>query len=252
MARPWKIAIALLAVLAIVGLVTLPTLMRSVLRLRHAGVSEEEAHRELTQPTISTPTDTPKTAKLFWISANSQAVLDSSEVELPLSADPVQRSKQLIIALITRPPSATQRTLPADTELLQFYLLPDGTAIADFSEALSNEMPSGILSEQMAVDSLLHTLGENVSGIHQLKILIRGQEADTLAGHVDLTGYFRVEPDPLVSSSTSDNSVPAPVVTAVPAKAPTVSAPAVAGPAAVLPAAHAPSSPVVASPTKTP
>jgi hypothetical protein len=53
-------------------------------------------------------------------------------------------------------------------------------------------MPSGILSEQMAVDSIAQTLGANVPSIRRLKILIHGQEAETLAGHIDLTGVFPV------------------------------------------------------------
>jgi len=46
----------------------------------------------------------------------------------------------------------------ADAVLLAFYLLPDGTGIADFSEALATSVPSGIASEQMAVDSIARTL----------------------------------------------------------------------------------------------
>ena len=104
----------------------------------------------------------------------------------------MQRSKQLIAALITQAPTPAQSTLPADATLLQFYLLPDGTAIADFSDALGTETPSGILSEQMAVDSIVRTLGAGVIQVHQLKILIHGQETETLAGHLDLTGFFPV------------------------------------------------------------
>ena len=82
--------------------------------------------------------------------------------------------------------------MAADATLLAFYIQPDGTAIADFSDELSSGTPSGILSEQLAVDSITQTLGANVPGIRQLKILIHGQEADTLAGHVDLTGLFPI------------------------------------------------------------
>jgi hypothetical protein len=214
MARHWKIAIVCVAILAVVGLVTLPGLLRSVLRLRRASVTEEQARIELNQPAMATPTDALVQAQFFWASATSPTMLEASQVALPLSADPVQRAKQLIVALITQVPNPTQRTLPADCELLQFYLLPDGTAIADFSEALSMETPSGILSEQMTVDSLVRTLAENVSAVHQLKILIRGQEQDTLAGHIDLTGYFPVVPStppaPPASQSVSQPSNSAP------------------------------------------
>jgi hypothetical protein len=78
--------------------------------------------------------------------------------------------------------------------LLGLYILPDGTAIADFSDALASETPSGILSEEMAVESIARTLESNVAGARRLKILIHGQEVDTLAGHADLTGFFDLNP----------------------------------------------------------
>jgi Sporulation and spore germination len=209
MARYWKIAIAILAVSVVAGLLTVPTLVRNVLRLRRAATAEEQSRRDITQPTLATPTDAPASARLFWASDTQPGVLEASDVQLSLSTKPVQRAKQLIAALIARAPSQAQRTLPADATLLQFYLLPDGTAIADFSEAMSGAMPSGILSEQAAVDSIVKTLGANVSAVHQLKILIRGQEAGTLAGHVDLTGFFPVtSPDPLPAEAP-DAATPA-------------------------------------------
>jgi hypothetical protein len=78
--------------------------------------------------------------------------------------------------------------------VLGFYVLPDGTGIADFSDGLSSETPSGILSESLAVTSITRTLESNVSALRRLKILIHGQEVDTLAGHVDLTGFFDMHP----------------------------------------------------------
>ena len=44
----------------------------------------------------------------------------------------------------------------------------------------------------MAVDSIAKTLEANVPQVKWLKILIHGQEVDTLAGHLDLTRTFLV------------------------------------------------------------
>jgi hypothetical protein len=92
--------------------------------------------------------------------------------------------------------------------LLAFYLLPDGTAIADFSEALATSTPSGIVSEQMAVDSIAKTLESNVPQVRWLKILIHGQEMDTLAGHLDLTRTFVVntKPAPMPSAPAASRA----------------------------------------------
>jgi hypothetical protein len=113
-------------------------------------------------------------------------------VELALAMDPASRAKQVLNTLLAGPIDAELRTLPPDAVLLAFYMLPDGTAIADFSEAMATSTPSGIQSEQMAVDSIAKTLEANVPQVRFLKILIHGQEVDTLAGHLDLTRTFLV------------------------------------------------------------
>jgi hypothetical protein len=227
--RALKITIGILAVLVIFAVITLPSLRQAVERLSKVPRTEEQARREVMQPPISTPTDVKVKAQLYWISAKSSASLEASTVELPLSSLPVERSKQLLTALIADAPAPELRTLPADTTLLAFYLQPDGTAIADFSDDLSTETPSGILGEEMAVDSIVQTLGANVSGIRRLKILIHGQEADTLAGHVDLSGFFPVSsaapasapttpPPPSPATKPSKAATPAPQAPRPPAK----------------------------------
>ena len=187
-----KTTIVILAVMVVVGLVTLPGLRRALQGLRSVPKTEEQARREVMQEPISTPTDVQVTAQMFWLSTASPNSLEPTAIQLPLSADPVERSKQLLIALIARSPAPEKRTIAPETSLLAFYIQPDGTAIADFSDEISSAMPSGILSEQLAVQSIAQTLGANVTGIRQLKILIHGQEAETLAGHLDLYGLFPV------------------------------------------------------------
>jgi spore germination protein GerM len=234
--RGLKISIVVLVFLVAISLITLPSLQRAVERASQTTRTEEQARREVMQPVISTPTDVTVQAQLFFLSAGSTSSLQAVAVELPLSADAVERSKQLINALIAKPPAPERRTLPADTTLLAFYLLPDGTAIADFSDALAAECPSGVLSEQTVVDSVARTLGANVSDVRQLKILVHGQEAETLAGHLDLSLAF-----PVSNAATATPSAPAPSVPAPTKKAPGKrKAPASATPT---PASGAPASP---------
>jgi hypothetical protein len=190
--RAMKIVIGLLIVGVLVGLLSFRGLRRRMQRLAESQAADEKARHEVLAPPISTPTDVTVDARIFW-AAGSDGVAPVT-VQLPLSADPVERSRQLLHELTVNPPTPGQRTIPADTTLLGFYILPDGTAVADFSDALETEMPSGILSESLAVESIAQTLQSNVAGLRRLKILIHGQEVDTLAGNVDLTGFFDLTP----------------------------------------------------------
>jgi Sporulation and spore germination len=186
--RNLRITLAILAVAVIIGLISLRSLQNRVKHLAQTTTSEEQARRDLLKPSTSTPTDVVAEAKVFW--ADGPERITPTQVVLPLSAEPVKRARQVIDALILQAPTPEQRTLPADATLLGFYILPDGTAVADFSDTLSTGTPSGILSEMQAVNSIARTLESNVSNVRRLKILIHGQEVDTLAGHVDLTGFF--------------------------------------------------------------
>jgi len=208
MPRGLKIILAILAIAVVVGLISLRALQRRMHRLRESQAAEEQARHAVLAPPISSPTDVTVKAQVFWASGPDK--IAPVQINLPLSADSVQRSRQLIQAL-TASPTDAQRTLPADTTLLAFYILPDGTAIADFSDALSSEMPSGILSEEIAVNSIARTLESNVPGLRRLKILIKGQEVDTLAGNVDVTGFFDLNSAPAAASvSQSLSQAPPP------------------------------------------
>jgi hypothetical protein len=190
----WKFLLAGgLVFILLAALIFVPILRRRMKRAsKLQQQSEEQARRELTQPIAINSGDPRVKTKLFWASDTIDATLVPVTVDLPLSNDPVLRSKQVLNTLLAGPVDAELRTLPPDALLLAFYLLPDGTAIADFSEALATSIPSGIASEQLAVNSITRTLEANVPQVQRLKILIHGQEVEALAGHLDLTGTFAV------------------------------------------------------------
>ncbi len=204
MPRAMKIVIGVLIVAVLIGLISFRSLHRRMRRLAELQTADEKARHELLAVPISTPSDVTVSAKIFWAAGSDK--IAPVQIQLPLSADPVERSRQLLHELTANPPTPGQRTIPADTVLLGFYILPDGTAIADFSDALSSEMPSGILSEEMAVNSIARTLESNVPILRRLKIVIHGQEVDTLAGNVDLTGFFDLSPPSTGAPATAVKS----------------------------------------------
>jgi spore germination protein GerM len=203
----WKfLLIGGMVFMVLAAAIILPILRRGVKRAaRLQQQSEEQARRELIQPIAINPGDPRVKTKLFWASDTNDSTLVPVTVDLPLSNDPVLRAKQVLNTLLAGPVDAELRTLPPEAVLLAFYLLPDGTAIADFSEALATSIPSGIASEQLAVNSIARTLEANVPQVRRIKILIHGQEVETLAGHLDLTGTFIVNanlaPSPLKAVS---------------------------------------------------
>ena len=179
-----------------------------------AEPSEEQARRELTQAITQNASDPVVKVKMFWTSSEDESALAPVTIQLALSKDAALRAKQVLNTLLAGPVDSDLRTLPPDAALLAFYLLPDGTAVADFSEALATSTPSGIQSEQLAVDSIARTLEANVPPVKRLKILIHGRELETLAGHVDLTQLFIVDTKAAQQGAVS---LQMPVKVAVPA-----------------------------------
>jgi spore germination protein GerM len=190
----WRTGVLIgLGVAVVIASIYFPMLKRRVkTAAKIPQPSEEQARRELSTPAPTNTSDPVVKARMFWASDEDESALSAVTIELALSPDPVLRAKQVLNTLLAGPVSSDLRTLPPDAALLAFYLLPDGTGIADFSEALATSTPSGIVSEQLAVDSIARTLEANVPQVKRIKILIHGQEVDTLAGHLDLTQLFIV------------------------------------------------------------
>jgi hypothetical protein len=190
----WRVWLAGGLLAAVIGAALyFPALRGQVEKARNlTEKTAEQARRELLPPSPATSSEPRVKAQMFWGSTGTDATLVPVSVELPLSNDPTLRAKEILNTLLAGPVDPETRTLPPDAALLAFYILPDGTAVADFSEALATAIPSGIQSEQLAVDSITRTLQANVPQVQRLRILIHGQEVDTLAGHLDLTQPFQV------------------------------------------------------------
>ncbi len=194
MSPKWRVRVLVGLVAAVfAAAIYFPVLKKRVKRQAQVQQkTEEQARRELTQSLNANSNEPKVKAKLFWAADAEDSGLAPTAVELPLSDEPALRAKQVLNTLLAGPVDSELRTLPSDAALLAFYILPDGTAVADFSEAMATSIPSGVQSEQLAVDSITQTLAENVPQVKRLKILIHGQEVETLAGHLDLSSTFSV------------------------------------------------------------
>ena len=84
--------------------------------------------------------------------------------------------------------------LPPDTPLRDLFLDASGVAYVDLGQELVRGLPPGSAAELLAVGSLASTLTRNFPEVRGIRILIDGEEVNTLGGHLDLTRDM--EPDP--------------------------------------------------------
>jgi len=97
----------------------------------------------------------------------------------------VEFCRLLVESLIRGPSGGLARTIPPEA-MLRAVFLEGKTAYVDFSREISDSHPGGIVSELMTVYSIVNTLVLNIDGVDQVKLLIEGRDADTLAGHIDI------------------------------------------------------------------
>lgn len=83
------------------------------------------------------------------------------------------------------------RLFPADTTVRAAFLLPDGYAIIDLGgPTLTSGFHTGSHNELMAVYSVVETAMANFPTVRRVRILVNGQQAETLGGHVRLDRSF--------------------------------------------------------------
>jgi germination protein M len=106
--------------------------------------------------------------------------------------------------------------VPDKMHLRNAFLLPEGQAVLDL--AVDGGLSFGSDDELAIVASLVDTMLQNVAETSRVRILVNGEPAETLGGHVDLTRpllYIRsvVEPP---AAEVPATPAPSPTATATP------------------------------------
>ncbi|MFP4531741.1 MAG: GerMN domain-containing protein [Desulfobacterales bacterium] len=131
------------------------------------------------------PEDADYPVYLYFVDKGN-AYLVSEARKIRNNTDPQAYCRRIVQALINGPGAELARTIPSDTRLRAVYITSDHTAYVDLSAAAANSHSGGVRTELMTVYSIVNTLILNVSAVDRVKLLIDGQEADTLAGHIDI------------------------------------------------------------------
>jgi len=96
--------------------------------------------------------------------------------------------KQAVLAYLQGPRTGKiQVPVPEGMTLNEFYLTPQGMAVVDLSMAQVKPEQFGFYEEFLFVRGLIETLSGNFFEIQQVKVLVDGQDAPTLAGHYALS-----------------------------------------------------------------
>ena len=144
------------------------------------------------------------TATLFY-GARDGLLLQPVRVEVPLAEGAVAQGRQIVRALLQPPPAPYVSVIPAGTTLKAFYVTSSGDAFVDLSADITAKHPGGTHAELLTVYAIVNTIATNLQGVQRVQLLVNGQEADSVAGHVDVRRplerdmtLVRQEPPPAV------------------------------------------------------
>jgi hypothetical protein len=181
--RPVLIMFAVLAVVAV-------GLGFYALHLKRKVARDEQAASD--QQAVVTPQGNgPPEAITLYVANDSDGTLGKTQVNVPMPVERSERARAVLRTLLAQY-LKTNSTHPIgkDSDVRQVFLMDDGSAIVDTTATFANSHPSGVLAEELTVASIVVTLYENDSKITRVKILVNGQERETLAGHADLKRFY--------------------------------------------------------------
>jgi hypothetical protein len=142
---------------------------------------------------VAAPVAGPSEAVTLFVAYDDIGVLHAQPAHIPLPSVRQQRAEELLRALVALYlDKSSPHPLPVGSDVRSVYLVHPGLAVIDVNAALADGHRSGVLEEELTVASLIQTLSANLPGILRVKILVEGKQRDTLAGHVDLSGFFNV------------------------------------------------------------
>jgi hypothetical protein len=176
------IAVLLIAVLALTGYAW---------HMRKTAASSPVASTD-TRP-LAPPVAGPSEQVTLYVAHDNDGSLRAESAQIPMPSGRQQRAEELLRALLSLYlDKSSPHVLGAGAEVRAVFLVDPGVAVIDLNSAFADKHRSGVLVEELTVASLIHTISANTPGIHKVKILVDGNERDTLAGHADLSSFYDV------------------------------------------------------------
>jgi spore germination protein GerM len=128
--------------------------------------------------------------QLFYEGPSMLLAAEQRNIELP--ENPAAAVSIVIRELLKGSTNAGVPPLfPPDTTLRAAYLLPEGTVVIDLGgTTLVEGWSTGTHQELMAIHSLVQTVVTNFADARRVRVLVNGQPAETLGGHVWLGRPF--------------------------------------------------------------
>jgi hypothetical protein len=143
---------------------------------------------------LYTPKDEKMQVSVFYGDPDAEG-FKLSNVQIFQSEQQINQIKQALIALCQGPPKGCLNLLPDGTTLREAYLDPNSVLYIDLSQEFTANAKGGTTGEYQAVYSVLNTVFYNFKWVKGIRILIKGEEKDTAAGHISIKDIMTPDTD---------------------------------------------------------
>jgi hypothetical protein len=134
----------------------------------------------------------PRIKATLYFQSEDGLHLVATEREVPLAEGAVAQARSILEAQLSAEPAAPlASTIPKGTVLRGIFVSDRNEVFVDLDASIRKAHPGGTLQELMTVYTIVNAVLTNLPDLTEVQILIDGQEADTLAGHVDLRRPLR-------------------------------------------------------------
>lgn len=125
-------------------------------------------------------------ATLFFLSEDGLHLVPT-EREVPLAEGAVAQARSILEAQLSADaPAPLLSTIPKGATLRGIFVSERNEVFVDLDPSIRTAHMGGATEELMTVYTIVNAVLTNLPNLQEVQILIGGQEADTLAGHVDL------------------------------------------------------------------
>lgn len=109
----------------------------------------------------------------------------------------VQLQARAVVERLLENDRGGQAEVLTELRLRALYLDPSGTAVLDLGLRSPDrkELRASVGGELLALYALVNTVTQNIPEVRQVRIIMDGREAQTLAGHIDLSTSFAKRTD---------------------------------------------------------
>ena len=183
------------------------------------------------------PTPIPARRVLLYFESPDDGRLHPETRDLPVMADDVALLRAVGAAVLEGPRApGLLSPFPEGWKLRAAYRLKSGIAVLDLeppgekkAERPAGSPPprweTGSREELLAAQALITSVAKNTVGLGRFVLLVGGEPAETLGGHLDLN--HPLSPDPTLVAEEAPNAPPPPSASPLPSPAaPATSAPA--------------------------